>query len=243
MVPEPIGPQRGAVRRDRWRAGAPVAAHCALFVLFAALSCPAARAQTMMYVCTDRAGHTHAERYPPPECKDRDVRQLNPDGSLKKIIPAPLTREQRKKKEAEDEARLLEEEQERAQAHKDRALLETYGSADEIDSARRRDLAGRQMLIDRANQRIAQYDRERKRLEDEAEFYAHHEMPAELRDKFAANKVLVQQQEKTRADAQVEMQHINEHYDAEKQRFLELEDMARKAADAREREAAQQQDQ
>ncbi|SPE31488.1 conserved exported hypothetical protein [Burkholderiales bacterium] len=236
MSPQCPGPGPG-----RARLPCRVPACCTLLAVLALLSCPAVRAQTQMYVCTDRTGHTHAERYPPPECKDRDVRELNPDGSLKRVIAAPLTKEQRKKREEEEEVRLREEEQERAQLHRDRALLETYGSVDEIDSARRRDLAGRQMLIDRADQRIAQYERERKRLEDEAEFYQHRELPADLRDKFAANKALVQQQEKTRADAQLEMQKINERYDTEKHRYQELEDMARKAAEEREREAAQQQ--
>jgi len=204
----------------------------------------AATGLTEMYVCTDRAGHTHSRGdQAPPECRDVDVRVLNPDGSLKKVISAPLTREQKKKKHEEEEAQRLEEEQERAQARKDRALLETYGSVDEIDSARKRDLTARQLLIDRANQRITLYERERKRLDDEAEFYEHREMPADLKEKFEANKALVQQQEKTRADAQVEMQHINERYDADKRRYQELEDMAIKAEQAREREANQQQQQ
>jgi len=224
----------------------PSPSRCARLALLALLGGPALVAQVhgataggglpgQMFVCTDRAGHTHADRYPPAECRDRDVRELNPDGSLKRVIPAPLTREQRKKRDEEEEARLREEEQERAQLHKDRALLETYGSVDEIDSARRRDLSARQLLIDRANQRIAQYGRERKRLEDEAEFYQHREMPPELKERFENNKALVQQQEKTLADTKLEMQKINERYDADKQRYQELEEMARKAAEERDR--------
>jgi hypothetical protein len=101
-------------------------------------------------------------------------------------------------------------------------------------------LAGRQMLIDRADQRIAQYEKERKRLDDEAEFYVNRELPLKLKDAFEANKALVEQQEKTRADAQLEMKRINERFDAERRRYMELEEMAAEAAEARRREAKEQ---
>ena len=64
-------------------------------------------------------------------------------------------------------------------------------------------------------------------------------MPAPLKDRFEANKVLVQQQEKTRADALNEMTQINLRFDADVKRYQELEEMATKAAEAREREANQ----
>jgi hypothetical protein len=206
----------------------------------AMLLCSAATAD--MYVCTNKAGRTVSGDLPPPDCKDRDIRVLNPDGSLQRVIPAPLTAQQRRERDAAEEARLRQEELDRAQSRRDRALMETYGSVEEIEFARKRSLAGRQMLVDRANERIAQYKKEKKRLDDEAEFYAKREMPAKLKEEFAANKTLTEQQEKTRADAQVEMKHINERFDADRRRYEEIQDMAAKATAAREREAAQMQD-
>ncbi len=190
-----------------------------------------------LYVCQYK-GHTISGGLPPPECKDQDVRELNPDGTLHRLIPAPLTREQRRKRDQEEEERLRQEEAERAQARRDRALLETYGSVSEIEAARQRTIAARQVLVDRAQQRIEQYARERKKLDDEAEFYAKREMPAKLKDAFAANAALAAQQEKTKADVQQEIRALNERYDADIQRYRELEDMAAKAAAAREREGA-----
>jgi hypothetical protein len=238
MVPEPLPPLHGLPGRaaSGGRSRVLVAAIAALVSLSL---CNVVRAAET-YVCTDRSGHTIAGPEPPPECRDRDVRVLNPDGSLKRIIPAPLTQEQRRKRDAEEELRMRQEESERAQARRDRALLETYSNVDEIDSARKRSLAGRQMLIDRADQRIAQYEKERKRLDDEAEFYVNRELPLKLKDAFEANKALVEQQEKTRADAQLEMKRINERFDAERRRYMELEEMAAEAAEARRREAKEQ---
>jgi len=202
----------------------------------AALLAAPAQAQQFLYVCSSH-GHTISGGLPPPECKGEDIRELNPDGTLHRLIPAPLTQEQRRKRDQDEEARRQEEEQERAQSRKDRALLETYGSVSEIEAARTRTIAGRQVLVDRADQRIAQYAKERKRLDNEAEFYAKREMPAKLKDAFEANKALVAQQEKTKADALQEIRNLNTRYDADIKRYQELEEMAAKAAAARERES------
>ena len=213
-----------------------------LLALALGLGASTVRAQTsktsgaqLSYTCISKSGRPFVEQFPPPECKDRDVRVLYPDGSLKEIIPAPLTPEQRKKRKEEEEAKRLEEDKERAQAQQDRSLLETYGSVEEIDEARDRTIAGRQGLITRAEQRLAQYARERKRLDEEAEFYAKRELPPDLKQAYESNAALTKQQEKTRADALREIEQIKERFGAERLRYLELEQMAAKAAEARER--------
>ncbi len=213
------------------RLGAP-----AVLCLAGLLLAPPAQA-SFLYVCQYK-GHTISGGQPPPECKEQDIRELNPDGTLHRLIPAPLTREQRRKREQEEEEHLREQEAERAQARKDRALLETYGSVSEIEAARQRTVAARQVLVDRAQQRIEQYARERKKLDDEAEFYAKREMPAKLKEAFAANAALSAQQEKTKTDVLQEIRALNERYDADAQRYRQLEEMAARAAAAREREGA-----
>jgi hypothetical protein len=230
MAPEPLSPQGPA------RAGPAQSGPGAAALLLALLLSAPVHAQQYLYVCNSH-GHTISGGLPPPECRGEDIRELNPDGTLHKLIPAPLTQEQRKKRDLDEEARRQQEENERAQSRKDRALLETYGSVSEIEAARTRTIAGRQVLVDRADQRIAQYAKERKRLDDEAEFYAKREMPAKLKDAFEANKALVAQQEKTKADVQQEIRVLNARYDADIKRYKELEDMAAQAAAARERES------
>jgi len=202
----------------------------------AALLLAPVHAQQYLYVCTTH-GHTISGGLPPPECKGEDIRELNADGTLHRVIPAPLTQEQRKKRDQDEEARRQQEEQDRAQSRKDRALLETYGSVSEIEAARARSIANQQVLVDRADQRIEQYGRERKRLDNEAEFYAKREMPAKLKDAFEANRVLVDQQQRVKAKVLQDIADINTRYGAEIKRYRELEDMAVKAAAARERES------
>jgi hypothetical protein len=194
-----------------------------------------AHAQQFLYVCTSH-GHTISGGLPPPECKGEEIRELNPDGTLHRVIPAPLTQEQRRKRDQDEEERRLQEERERAQSRKDRALLETYGSVSEIEAARTRSINNQQVLVDRADQRIEQYGRERKRLDNEAEFYAKREMPAKLKAAFEANRALVEQQERVKAKVLQDIADINVRYGGEIKRYKELEEMANKAAAARERE-------
>ncbi len=229
-----------AIRRRGGAAPASGALSAALLMtLLAAMSVRADAAQTEVYSCKDGTGRTISGDLPPPECKEREIRILAPDGTTRRIIPAPLTKEQRRERERAEEEQRRQEELARAQARKDRALLETYGSTDEIEAARRRVLQGQQIVIDRADQRIKQYQRERKHLDNEADFYAKRDMPRKLREQFEANEALLEQQENTRADAQMEMQRINARFDSERKRFQELEEMAAKAAEARERAASQ----
>lgn len=222
------GAARAASRRRR-RIAAAVAAAAALLLARGA-------AAQFLYVCTVN-GHTVTAQVPPTECKNVDVRELNPDGTLHRLIAAPMTREQRQKKEQAEEEQMLKEEGERAQARRDRSLLETYSNVDEIEAARKRDLQGRQALIDRADARIAQYTKEKKRLDDEAEFYVNRDMPPKLKEQFATNKTLTDQQVKTRVDSIAEMARINEKYNVFRKRFEEIEEQARQAEEARRKAA------
>jgi hypothetical protein len=207
-----------------------------LAALLCAAAVPGARAQqSFLYACTDRNGHAHMEAEPPAACRDVDVREMNPDGSVRRVIAAPLTRAQRAARDAEEHQKILDEEKERKQESRDRSLLETYGSVDEIEAARQRSLSGQKTLLARADDRIKQYQKEKKRLDDEAEFYEKREMPPKLKDAFASNKALTETQEDARTKALKEMEAINQRYDAEKKRYLELEKMAEEAAAARER--------
>ena len=228
MAPEPVPVQRFRPRGLRLLAAA--------LGLSAVLAGPA-QAQQFLYVCSAH-GHTISGGLPPPECKGEDIRELNPDGTLHRLIPAPLTQEQRRKRDQDEEERRKEEEQEQAQSRKDRALLETYGSVSEIEAARSRSIANQQVLVDRADQRIEQYNRERKRLDNEAEFYAKREMPAKLKDAFEANKALIEQQQKVKTKVLQDIADLNARYGAEIKRYQELEEMAAKAAAARERESS-----
>ena len=175
-----------------------------------------------LYVCTTTSGRTLTGDLPPPECQNVIIRELNRDGSIKRVIEPPLTPEQKKKRELEEKQRHERERQAQEQLRKDRALLETYASEDEIEASRDRALADQQALIDRANQQLKELNLDKKRLDEENEFYLKREAPPKLKRDLEENATLRAQQRKTIDNIRADMQRINERYDAEQQRFREL---------------------
>jgi len=187
----------------------------------AAVSALPVAARAQLYVCTTN-GRTLTGDLPPPECGNVEIRELNRDGSVKRVIEPPLTPEQKKARELESKQRRERETQAQEQLRRDRALLETYASEDEIETSRDRTLAQRQALIDRANQQLKEFKMDRKRLDDESEFYAKRQLPDKLKRALADNATLQQQQLHAIEDIRADMERINERYDAELRRFREL---------------------
>ncbi|HEX4583846.1 MAG TPA: hypothetical protein VH183_03390 [Burkholderiaceae bacterium] len=181
-----------------------------------------AAAWCQLYVCTTPNGRTLTGDLPPPECGNVSIRELNRDGSIRRVIEPPLTPEQKKKRDLEEKARREREHAAQEQLRRDRALLEAYAGEDEIESARDRVLADRQALIDRANQQLKEIRADRKRLEDEAEFYAKRQVPDKLKRALEDNAALQAQQLRTIDEIRTEMQRINDQYDANLRRYREL---------------------
>jgi len=191
-------------------------------IVLAALAWSPACAWSQLYVCTTPSGRTLTGDVPPHECQNVVIRELNRDGSVRRVIEPPLTPEQRSARELEDKKRHEREMVAQEQMRKDRALLETYASEDEIEASRDRTLASRQTLIDRANQQLKEFKMDRKRLEDESEFYAKRQLPDKLKRALDDNTALQAQQAHAIDDIRADMRRINERYDAELRRFREL---------------------
>jgi hypothetical protein len=192
-----------------------------LFVLALALA-GAGSVHAQLYVCTAPSGRTITADRPPTECADRPIRELRPDGSVRRVIEPPLTAEQRAARDAEAKRQIDERERQRSQMRRDLSLLETYGSENEIESTRNRALGDRQVLIERAGKRVEELKRERKKLDDETEFYTKRDMPEKLKRALAANNEMVKTQDKIIADTKADMARVNERYDLEVKRFREL---------------------
>jgi hypothetical protein len=188
----------------------------------AAMAVFAPASSAALYVCTDAKGRTITADRPPPECANVPIRELRPDGSVRRVIEPPLTDEQRRARVEKARRDYQEQEAKRTQARRDIALMETYASEDEIESARQAALASRQVIIDRSRQRLESFAAERVKLEDEAEFYANRKLPEKLERAIESNKELAQAEHRLIADMQSDMQRINKRFDAELARFREL---------------------
>ena len=174
-----------------------------------------------IYSCVAN-GRTYSGDRPPPECVNSDIRELNKDGSVRRVIPRPITQEEQKARALEAKKRLEEEERALAQRRRDRSLLKAYATEGEIEAARVKALDTSNEVIRRSQTRIERMDGERKRLDNESEFYKKRDLPDSLKRAYANNEQEKAAELNIVRDARAEMQRINERFDAEKKRFREL---------------------
>lgn len=183
--------------------------------------CGSVHAQ-LIYTCTTADGKRISADWPPPECTNRRIHVQRRDGTPLPDIEPPPTPEEIRRREAEEKRKLDEKDEKRRQERRDRSLLATYASIEEIEAARRRSLADLQKLVDRGLAHKADLQRERKKLDDEAEFYAKREIPESLKRAFAANNESIHAQDKGIENTKAEMDRVNKLFDGYARRFKEL---------------------
>jgi hypothetical protein len=180
-------------------------------------------AHGQIYTCKDAAGHTVTGDHPMPECADRKIVELSKAGVLKREIPAPLTAEQKRQKQALDDKRAAEAAVEEQRRQQDRALLSRYRSEADIESSRRYYLSLSRDLIKRDQVAIDDAQNQLKAANTEAEFYKHRKtLPVSLRYKIdEANRDIINNQ-KNMADHQAELGRINDKFDETLKHYREL---------------------
>lgn len=175
-----------------------------------------------IYSCTDARGRRLTSDRPIPECRDREQRLLNRDGSLRAIIAPTPTAEER----AAQEARARAAEQVRAAqaeaVRRDRNLLLRYPDEARHQAAREASLDTVRIAIRATELRLQALTEERRPLESEAEFYVGKPLPAKLRSALDANDAAVAAQRSATANQTVELDRINRLYDLELQRLRQL---------------------
>jgi hypothetical protein len=176
------------------------------------------------FSCRDGSGRLITSDRPIPECLSREVREHNPDGSVRRVIEAPPTPEEKKAREAEQKRRQDEELRAAEQLRYDRILMSNYSSVDGIEAARARALAEPESGLRKSAERLAELADEEKALKVETEFYTRHKLPADLARKIDDNSAAQRFQHETLARRKLDISRINDRYDNERKRFLELTD-------------------
>jgi hypothetical protein len=178
------------------------------------------------YCCTDAAGKHVCGDILPQVCYGRAYREMGADGRAVREIAAPLTAEQRAQRATEEEQRRLTEIEQKEQQRKDQLLLETYASLDDLEVIRKRALDDVRKAITNAETQIAEIKVLRKKYEDEAEFYQNKTLPAEVEKGLADTGSEINAQETVIEAREKDLQNLQEKYDGDRKRFLELQQRA-----------------
>jgi hypothetical protein len=193
--------------------------------LAAAVLCLASQAQRAdrgVYICEDAQGRRHTSDRLIPECMGREQRVLNRDGSVRMVIPPPMTADERAQAEAKERSKAAALEAQKEATRRDRNLLSRYPNQAVHDKAREAALDDMRGAMETSEQRLRELAAERKPLADEMEFYKGRALPAKLKQQIEANDAATQAQRELIANQQAELGRINANYDAEFARLKKL---------------------
>lgn len=212
--------------------------------LLAALLVPAAASlaapprATTVYCCQDPAnGRRVCGDSLPEQCRGRPYRVLDGAGNVVKEVEGALSAEEKAARAAEAKRQKEEEAQQRIQRRKDQALLETYGSLEELDKTQAHDEAELLAAIRQAEEKISATRKERKRWEDEAEFYAKKTLPPDVDKGLRMADFEIRAQTALLESKKKDLEAVRAKYAEDRRRFVQIRGGARNgaAADARPR--------
>lgn len=158
----------------------------------------------------------------PPEAVNRGNVELTKHGVSKKVTDAALSPEQR---QAIEERLRRERETERMAKEKsqqDNALLASYTSEDDIEVARKRNLAIVGAAIATAESRIKSLERRATAIEREKLFYENKSFPEKLKRELISLQAEIPKQHMIIADKNADALAINQRYDEQRQKYLEV---------------------
>lgn len=185
---------------------------------------PAAQAPASIYTCTDARGRTLTADRPIAECTDREQRELNPSGTTRRRVEPTYTarelaeREDRAREAALQAARVLDE------RRRERALLVRYPNATVHDRERAEALVQIDAVIQAARKRLEELAEDRKRIDEELEFYKHDvsKAPGAVRRKLEDNMQSVAVQNRFIGEQEDEKKRVNARFDEEQAKLAPL---------------------
>ena len=197
----------------------------AVFLVSFALLAPALAQQPApqrMYKCIDARGKTYYTQVPPPECLGRETEELNKSGTVIRKTERPLNPAELQAREAEKKKKAEQDELAKEERRKNTALLNTYSSEKDIEDARARSLQEAQTAISDTEKSIAGAQKRQQDLDKEKEFYTKKPMPFKLKNELSNLDIEIKNQTALLEAKKKEISTINQKYDEDKRRYVEL---------------------
>jgi Domain of unknown function (DUF4124) len=183
-----------------------------------------ALASAQIYTCVDAKGRKLTSDRPIAECADREQKELNSSGTVKRTVKPVMTADEQRvfdekeKQELEERLRLNEEKR------KDRALLTRYPNRPSHDKERAEALAQVDDVMKAATKRIGELAVQRKEIDTELEFYKKNptKIPQSLKRQIEDNDASLAVQKRFIVDQEAEKKRTNARFDDELVRLKTL---------------------
>lgn len=187
---------------------------------------PVASAQNTggIYTCVDARGRTITSDRPIAACLDREQRELNSTGIVKRVVPPSYTAEEQaainaKRKQAEmEQARIAEDKR------RDRALLLRYPTQAAHDKERADAITLIEDVVLAVNKRSRTLAEQRKEIDTELEFYQNDvtKAPPWLKRRIDDNAEQTKSQQRFLQEQAQEKQRVTTRFDEELAKLRKL---------------------
>jgi hypothetical protein len=161
-----------------------------------------------------------------PDCAGKEQRQLNPDGSLNRIVPPTPTADERADLDEKARQAELDRAARNDAVRRDRNLMQRFPNEGEHRKARAKALDDIRASAKISDSRIALLLEEKRRLDLEREFYENDRvrkpLPLTLRQKIDANDAALEAQRSLAQTQEAEVVRITALYNAELARLKKL---------------------
>lgn len=175
-----------------------------------------------IFSCTAPDGRRLTSDRPIPECLTREQRMLRKDGSTQGVLPPAMSPEERAAAEVRAREQAAAEAARRDAARHDRNLLARYPRQLQHDAARRTALDDILGATEASEQRLRELAKDRKTLDDEAEFYKGKLLPPKLKQALDANQAAAEAQKLFISQQADEQARVNRRFDVELARLKKL---------------------
>lgn len=181
-------------------------------------------AWAQIFSCVDAYGRKITSDRPIAECKDKDQKELNPNATVKRIVRPTMTAQEQSAAEQKLKEQVTEKALQEENRRRNRALLSRYPNKAAHDKERSQAQAQVNDVIKTAQSRTEELSIQRKKLDEELEFYKRDpaKAPAALRRQLEENEKNVSAQRKFIGEQGEEKKRIDARYDEELNRLRGL---------------------
>lgn len=169
-----------------------------------------------IYTCVDSQGRHITSDRPIADCLDRDQRELNKDGSQRRVVSARMSPSEQLAAQKLAQAQEAERQRQLAAVRRDRLLLQRYPNVAAHDAERAAALDDVRQAMTRTEQRVSDLRAEAKKLRAETQFYAGRPLPSKLKTQLDVNDALQGAQAEIITGHMAEMKRLNTNFDIER---------------------------
>lgn len=191
---------------------------------------PAPKGPPKFYKWVDDQGKVHYTEHLPTEATGKSMTTLNRQGTPVKETDRALTAEERRAQQEEAIAREEKAKVQREEERKNLAVMSSYSSEKDIDSARERALTSNADVIKSASHNVETALKRKKELAAQRSALKDRPLPPKLSTDIESNETNLRDQQQLLDSKKREADQINARYDEDKRRFQRLTKPATTAA-------------